>query len=263
MVMIVAGALTTGLLVGAAVLGWKAHSGSCSEGGTYACMTAADWGNFFAGIFAPVAFIWLVAAVWIQSQELAEQREEIRLTRLEFEENRLVMKEQANEARRQAELIGFQTDILKRQDSDRLDEQRQKNFSEEIQNLADLIHHNLSGVKLLVGKDQYGQENYTNFNKTARAKDDYILQFGEFIRRSLSELGIYGEYSIDPNVVDMIALASQMVDGIIVLGNATGSRGSMTLDRLKIAELSRSLTKMMEVHRDAGLRRIAEALQKK
>lgn len=43
-----------------------------------------EWGDFAAGAFAPLAFLWLVVAVVLQSSELREQREELRLTRQEF-----------------------------------------------------------------------------------------------------------------------------------------------------------------------------------
>lgn len=71
-----------------------------------------ELGDFLAGVFAPLAFLWFVVAVFIQAQELAAQRRELALTREEFEQNRQVAKEQANEAKRTAEFIGSQTDIL-------------------------------------------------------------------------------------------------------------------------------------------------------
>ncbi|WP_162895112.1 hypothetical protein [Rhizobium terrae] len=64
--------------------------------------------DFIAGIFAPLAFFWLVAAVMIQSDELKLQREEIA-------ENRQVMKEQANASEAQAEFIRVQTELLREQ----------------------------------------------------------------------------------------------------------------------------------------------------
>lgn len=69
-------------------------------------------GDFLAGVFAPAAFAMLFAAVWIQSDELREQRKELILTRREFEYNREVMKAQAEEAKKQAEFIGEQTNLL-------------------------------------------------------------------------------------------------------------------------------------------------------
>ena len=50
-----------------------------------------SWGDFFAGVFAPLAFLWFLAAFSKQSQqlklqreELGLQREEMKLTRVEF-----------------------------------------------------------------------------------------------------------------------------------------------------------------------------------
>ncbi|WP_144574329.1 hypothetical protein [Agrobacterium sp. DE0009] len=82
------------------------------------CLDPNEWGDLLAGLFAPIAFLWLVATVWIQSDELRLQREELALTRLEMEHTREVLKEQAEESRKQAEFVGTQTDILKRSQID-------------------------------------------------------------------------------------------------------------------------------------------------
>ncbi|MGV1918028.1 hypothetical protein [Rhizobium sp. 22-785-1] len=93
-------------------LGYFAHNPENNCVGTFKCLTANEWGDFLAGVFAPIAFLWLVATVWIQSDELREQRKELALTRNEFELNRKVMIEQAEEARKQAEYISTQTQFL-------------------------------------------------------------------------------------------------------------------------------------------------------
>lgn len=80
-------------------------------------LTANEWGDFLAGVFAPMAFFWLVATVWIQSSELREQRKELALTRMEFQYTRTVLKAQAEEAKRQAEFIGQQTEMLRQRDN--------------------------------------------------------------------------------------------------------------------------------------------------
>lgn len=77
------------------------------------CRKANELGDLLAGVFAPVAFVWLMAAVFIQAQELRAQREELSLTRLELAESRKVMEEQARQAQRQADFIGEQTNNLK------------------------------------------------------------------------------------------------------------------------------------------------------
>lgn len=40
----------------------------------YACLDLNEFGDFLAGTFAPLAFLWLVLAVILQSKELGEQR---------------------------------------------------------------------------------------------------------------------------------------------------------------------------------------------
>lgn len=85
----------------------------------HGCLSLNELGDFLAGASAPLAFIWLVAAVFVQSHELKEQRNEIKLTREEFKLNRGVMTAQAEEARRQAEYIGQQTEFLKAEQKER------------------------------------------------------------------------------------------------------------------------------------------------
>jgi hypothetical protein len=99
-------------LFAAICLGYTARNPDTSCVGTFSCLTASEWGDFLAGVFAPIAFLWLVAAVWIQSDELREQRVELALTREEFKLNRTVLEQQAEEAKRQAEYISTQTQLL-------------------------------------------------------------------------------------------------------------------------------------------------------
>ncbi len=65
-------------------------------------------GDFIAGIFSPLAFVWLIAAVLIQSKELKLQREA-------NDENRTVMKQQAAAADEQAKFLGAQTAAMQDQ----------------------------------------------------------------------------------------------------------------------------------------------------
>lgn len=71
------------------------------------------FGDFVAGLCAPLAFLWLFVATMVQSQELALQRQELRLTRV-------VANQQAEEARSQAQFIGEQTRILQAAETDKL-----------------------------------------------------------------------------------------------------------------------------------------------
>lgn len=87
-----------GILVVAA---WQVHSyGQPSNWIEAAHLNSL--GDFLAGVFAPVAFIWVAVAVFIQSRELSAQRDELVRTRKEYEENRAVMTQQAITAKEQA-----------------------------------------------------------------------------------------------------------------------------------------------------------------
>ncbi len=260
----IAGFLTFCLLVGAVVLVWNARQPAGCTGGALSCLTAADWGTFIAGVFAPVAFIWLVAAVSIQSQELAEQREELRLTRLEFAENREVMRQQADEARKQAELIDVQTNILKRQDESRQQEGLKQKFADEIQALADLINFNLSDVPLIAGHGKGGEVRETFFNKGAWSADTFILEFEHHLRVPLKDFSIERGAHINPNALRMIELATETSEDIVLLAASLGTAEKAKLERLRILRLAESLRRILADHAEyvatAGQRRVVDAL---
>ncbi|MCA2370853.1 hypothetical protein ATU3B_04380 [Agrobacterium genomosp. 3 str. CIP 111-78] len=72
-----------------------------------------EWGDFAAGAFSPIAFVWFITAVIMQSYELRQQRLELKLTRREFELNRHVLEAQTKEAERQVDLLEVQTTALR------------------------------------------------------------------------------------------------------------------------------------------------------
>lgn len=116
------------------------------------CRSANELGDFLSGAFAPVAFLWLVAAVLIQAQELKAQREELALTRQELADSREVMKEQAEQARnqaiqaqRQADYIGEQTENLKRQADDYYREKQDRIFDEALRAIHTSVLPSLAG----------------------------------------------------------------------------------------------------------------------
>ncbi|WP_417580800.1 hypothetical protein [Pelagibacterium sp.] len=92
------------------VFGWLlSGTDTCPEGWWFwhrlNCLEPNELGDTFAGAFAPVAFVWLVAAVLLQRNELAAQRQELR-------ESRAVAAQQVEEARRNVSFIEAQTTLL-------------------------------------------------------------------------------------------------------------------------------------------------------
>lgn len=119
----------------------------------FGCLSANEVGDFLAGVFAPMAFLWLVIAVIIQSQELAAQRRELRLMRCEYKENRKVATAQAEEARKQAEYIGKQTEILQQQQQRRAMEMADGELATRVTALAEWARTNLSNAVLVFQTD--------------------------------------------------------------------------------------------------------------
>ncbi|MCB1355792.1 MAG: hypothetical protein KDK53_04585 [Maritimibacter sp.] len=102
---------------------WLAILPTCNEGvfGPYDCepkylaflgASPNEVGDTLAGFAGAFAFIWLIATVWLQSQELAEQRREIQAQR------------EATEGMAVAQ--GDQVELLRAQGDIFLDEQRQR-----------------------------------------------------------------------------------------------------------------------------------------
>lgn len=97
----------------------------------HGCLSMNELGDFLAGASAPFAFIWLVAAVFVQSHELQEQRKDLKITREEFKLNRKVLAEQADYIRQQ-------TEILKSQQKERDEAHQTRNFESELELLVSL-----------------------------------------------------------------------------------------------------------------------------
>lgn len=90
-------------------------------------------GDFLAGVFAPVAFLWLFIAVMIQSEELAEQRRELELTRD-------VSIQLAKEAKAQAEYLGVQTDLLKAEREENAGREKDREFFDRLEAIKDFVN---------------------------------------------------------------------------------------------------------------------------
>jgi hypothetical protein len=69
--------------------GWSAISANYLS-----CRSLNELGDFLAGAFAPLAFVWVAGTVFIQSRELAAQRKELALTRQEYTLSRNIMQKE-------------------------------------------------------------------------------------------------------------------------------------------------------------------------
>lgn len=69
-------------------------------------------GDFFSGLAAPLAFIWLVVAVFLQRHELQAQREQLEQQREELRLSREQLMAQAEELRAQSKSLSHQEQML-------------------------------------------------------------------------------------------------------------------------------------------------------
>lgn len=136
---IVAGALIlTAIFLG--TFGWLlSRTGRCPLGwwiwDRLSCLEPNALGDVFAGAFAPVAFVWLVAAVMLQRDELSAQRQELR-------ESRGVAKEQVEEARKNVAFIEQQTTALLRSGQS----ERMRFADEQIRSLYPVVQSQLIDI---------------------------------------------------------------------------------------------------------------------
>lgn len=111
---IVWGILSTGLTLGFA--GWAALLPSCfsSADDQIACVTKLQYlisatpnevGDTLAGFAGVLAFVWIIVTVSLQAQELRAQREELKLTRIEMEEQRKATQDMARSLAAQATIF--------------------------------------------------------------------------------------------------------------------------------------------------------------
>lgn len=111
-------------------LGWYAKP---VNGMTYQALTANEWGDFLAGVFAPVAFLWVAVAVFLQSVDLRAQLTEIRQTRD-------VLRAQADSSRQQSDFLKAQTDVMIRESELLREERRVQEFHFVRKGIAQLLY---------------------------------------------------------------------------------------------------------------------------
>lgn len=227
--LIMFGIFTFVWLAVASYLGYFAHSPETSCVGTFACLTANEWGDFLAGVFAPIAFLWLVATVWIQSDELREQRTELALTRREFELNRTVMIEQAQEAKKQAEYIATQTRLLS-------EESNTRKRQETLTSFTILVSRYIEYTREYAEESYYRSGVYTGtlFQKgiAERISDErYVHEQSDWINSSLEATGDNLEV-LKPNVFEdafiYIYSAEELIEKIPYHSRVSWKRSSLS-----------------------------------
>gem|GEM_PF-5609184 len=94
------------------------------------CRSVNELGDTLAGAFAPVAFLWLMGAVFIQSQELKAQREELDETQEVMRAQLEVARQQVDETRKSTDMLLLQTEVLKEERAQKEAEKNNRIFDE-------------------------------------------------------------------------------------------------------------------------------------
>jgi len=204
-------------------------------------------GDFFAGAFAPLAFIWLVVAVFLQKSELEAQREtleqqmeELKLSREELRLNRVMLEEQAQELKQQSIAINMQADMMS-QDT------LEKRLKIKVETLLRRVYREFSGFrwKVYSGELQSIYQNIVNDSLKRYIENDQILEacqdtidYCERIRRhSLKEKGdLKSEISELEDVLSTLDREQTLSDSFASWPLLNLTKALKMLDEAKISE---------------------------
>lgn len=167
-----------------------------------ACRQINELGDTLGGAFAPIAFLWLAGTVFIQSQELAAQRQELDETQTVMREQLEVARQQVDETKASTALFQKQTEILEREQRSRDEAQADAEFDEMVENFLAFIP-GIGGLSLLMfawnealirGKDETelvrGIDEYYHIFITSRYTDlaDLAMSALAYIRSAIEAL---------------------------------------------------------------------------
>lgn len=84
-------------------------------------MSLNEWGDFLAGVTAPIAFLWLIIGYMLQRKEMNLNTEALLLSKNEIER-------QANELAKQTEYQSIQAKLAQQQSSDMIRRRMEERF---------------------------------------------------------------------------------------------------------------------------------------
>jgi len=168
---------------------------------TAICVVAAIWfffsaavyrrdaneiGDFLAGVFAPLAFLWLIAAVFLQREELSAQRQELKASRA-------VAQQHVKEARRNVTFIEEQTKLLEDQRKQARQEYVDSQIDDLIAQIGSLFSE-LAGKAIATWGEGPSRHRLTPIRETANGPfthyiSDSIRAFDNSVKKDLERRG--------------------------------------------------------------------------
>jgi hypothetical protein len=194
-------------------------------------------GDTLAGFAGALAFVWLIVAVLIQGRELAAQRAELRLTRIEFREQRLASQEMAKAMSAQAEI--FQDEKRRRQE-----QRAEEELNERLRNLANLPNEISLPTWKVTTPHATGGASVTQFgflrdvaaNEDPEKMSSYLLHaMLEDFRRLRHAMGSNAKVE-RPQRDDDIQILQDRLVGILGLTQSLSEAQRLRVERLKVKE---------------------------
>jgi hypothetical protein len=150
------------------------------------CRSVNELGDTLAGVFAPVAFLWLMGAVFIQSQELKAQREELDETQEVMRAQLVVAKQQVEETKASTALFRKQTEILEDEQHSRKCAEADKSFDFMLEKVKTYIVL-ANGLSVWLSQPDAGQHGRSVYIGVVRG-EVHEMSFEKLFRETIHQL---------------------------------------------------------------------------
>ncbi|WP_377191551.1 hypothetical protein [Ruegeria meonggei] len=213
-------------------------------------------GDTLAGFAGTLAFVWIIVTVGLQSQELAEQREKLRLTRLEMKEQREATQDMARSMSAQARI--FEAEARQR-DEDRAEAL----FNENLRSFIVAINEaSAKGLAWHFSNDVFYEDFITNgdvhsyYLGDQRSADKTIDDAISHLRRRLcnthEHLWELLHTSVDyklPARTNLVPDLIQKIETILAMEDTLSSPQRERLSRMRLHEIKSDLGKLVETRK--------------
>lgn len=207
-----------------------------------------EWGDYVAGAAAPLAFLWVVVAVLLQTWELRAQREDLAISHRELILQREVSTAQAAEAKRQADFIGMQIAILEEERKDRRRANLANEFDETVEEIHTLVEDIFDGNVIGFAKSkQHGVQSALTFLISLDRKRSPTQEAVRVMEAAAQRVDpIYFEWVAGEDTAPALRALDRLLGRAIELATSTeaGSARTASLERLQLCELKASLSQI-------------------
>lgn len=201
------------------------------------CLSANEMGDFLAGAFAPLAFLWLIAAVFLQRDELIAQRSELR-------QSREIARQQFEESRKNVDYIRQQTEIMSEEhETDQL-ERDVRSALQPAYNAINTFESIARDVKVTHVFDTLTPFSRSEDRSQLRLLGGYIRQLEAFWAESVPMNGDNGpvEFSDTSAFLAMREDLSRVIDAVERLDDVR------VIDPLTLPEIRRGIAALEGLH---------------